>query len=279
MTMSATSRGDQASRSFGIVPGDPESTVIIHVPHASRLIPDAVRAGIFLDDAALDRELDVVTDACTDVIAVMTAARAPVRPWLFVNSCSRLVVDPERDPDGHAYLDAAGLGVVYTGTSDGFVLRDPSADEVSGLLVQYFEPYVEALTELVDQRVAAAGRVVVIDLHSYPLDAVKFEPITAMVRPEIGLGTDEAHTPPELLEAAHTAFAPFHIDQDTPYEGCYVPPARDEVRKDIQALSIELRRDLYLDEDQSLVELAIEPIVASLSALVTAVEHRAATRG
>ncbi|WP_200932661.1 hypothetical protein [Aeromicrobium sp. Leaf245] len=49
--------------SFQIVPGDPRSTVIIHVPHSSREIPVPVWAEIILDDDELDRELDAMTDA------------------------------------------------------------------------------------------------------------------------------------------------------------------------------------------------------------------------
>jgi N-formylglutamate deformylase len=278
MTISPPQDHHEVSRSFGVIPGDPRSSVIIHVPHSSRLIPDAVREGIYLDDAALERELDVMTDAWTDVIAAHVAARAPVRPWLFVNGHSRLVVDPERDPHGKEKVKETGLGVVYTGTSDGFVLRDPSDDEVSGLLDRYFAPYVEALAALVDQRVAATGEVVVVDLHSYPLQAVPCEPDSTAPRPEIGLGTDQRHTPPELVEAARAAFAPFLIGQDAPYRGCYVPPAPHGRHDNVQALGVELRRDLYVDENYTFVEPAIEPIVASLSDLVASIEQRAAER-
>ncbi len=57
------------STAFRVIPGDPRSSVIIHVPHSSRVIPDDVRAGILLDDLALERELNAMTDAYTDVIA------------------------------------------------------------------------------------------------------------------------------------------------------------------------------------------------------------------
>ena len=50
------------SGSFEVIPGAPGSRVILHVPHSSRAIPDDVRAGIVLDDAALEDELDAITD-------------------------------------------------------------------------------------------------------------------------------------------------------------------------------------------------------------------------
>lgn len=82
------------SGSFEIVPGDPASTVVLHVPHSSRVIPDEVRAGIVLDDDALAADLDAITDARTDEIALQAADLAGLRPWVFVNRLSRLVVDP-----------------------------------------------------------------------------------------------------------------------------------------------------------------------------------------
>lgn len=82
-----------------ILPGDPASTVLLHVPHSSRRIPTEDRAGIVLDDHELEAELTAITDARTDEIAERAADCARLRPWVFVNRVSRLVVDPERFPD------------------------------------------------------------------------------------------------------------------------------------------------------------------------------------
>src|SRR4051794_9282592 len=85
--------------SFELIPGAPHSPVLLHVPHSARRIPAAVRAGLLLDDAALERELDHITDAHTAELAAGAAAGARVTPWRFVNTLSRLVIDPERFPD------------------------------------------------------------------------------------------------------------------------------------------------------------------------------------
>ena len=49
--------------SFRLHPGSPDSPVLLHVPHGSRTVRDDVRGGIVLDDSALERELDHITDA------------------------------------------------------------------------------------------------------------------------------------------------------------------------------------------------------------------------
>lgn len=164
---------------FRIIPGHPDSGVIIHVPHASRAIPADIRAGIVLTDEELERELDAMTDAFTDVIAERVADLADVRPWLFVNQRSRLVVDPERFPDGREEMTSVGMGAVYTRTSGGSVLRDPADDEISGLVVRYFDPYAAGFTDLVDERLATVGHVTIVDLHSFPKDALPYESCTA----------------------------------------------------------------------------------------------------
>ena len=158
-----------------VIPGDPRSSVIVHVPHSSRFIPTHVRNGILLDSSALKRELDALTDSFTDLIAEWAASHAGVRPWLCVNSLSRLVVDPERFPDEREELNSVGMGVVYERTSDGSALRSLTVDEISGLVDRYFTPYANAFADLVDERLAAVGEVTIIDQHSYPREPLPYE--------------------------------------------------------------------------------------------------------
>ena len=99
---------------FDSTPGASSSPVILHVPHASREITPEARAGLPADDAAVAEELDHLTDAHTDVIARRAAQAAAIRPWIFENRWSRLVVDPERFPDDREEMRAVGMGAVYT---------------------------------------------------------------------------------------------------------------------------------------------------------------------
>ena len=91
-----------------IIPGAAGSPVILHVPHASTVIPDNVRAGILLDDNRLAAELAAMTDAHTDTIALAAADRVTPRPWAYVNPYSRLVVDPERFPSDAEEMNQSG---------------------------------------------------------------------------------------------------------------------------------------------------------------------------
>ncbi|MGY0020309.1 N-formylglutamate amidohydrolase [Streptomyces sp. cg35] len=256
-----------------LVPGDPASPVLLHVPHGSRTVPPDVRAGLLLDDAALERELDLITDARTQDIAEHAARSAAVTPWRFVNERSRLVVDPERFPDEREEMRAAGMGAVYTRTTQRAPLRpEPPADE-SALLTTYFHPYAEAMTRAVEERLAATGRAVVIDVHSYPSRALPYELHGTDPRPPVCLGTDPFHTPDALLALAREAFAPLGaIGLNTPFAGTYVPLRHYGTDARVSALMLELRRDVYLDEPVTAHD-GLTKAAACLAELIEAVDR------
>ncbi|MYW63215.1 N-formylglutamate amidohydrolase [Streptomyces sp. SID8379] len=246
---SSVRSGDEHGPAHRLIPGAARSPVILHVPHGSRTITPGVRAGIVLDDAALERELDLITDAHTQELAERAARAAPVTPWRFVNARSRLVVDPERFPDEREEMRAVGMGAVYTRTTHRAPLRaEPPWDE-DALLARYFEPYAQAMTRAVADRIAATGRAVIIDVHSYPSRALPYELHGSGPRPPVCLGTDPFHTPAALLAHAREAFAPLgEVGLNTPFAGTYVPLRYYGEDPRVTALMLELRRDVYLDE-------------------------------
>ncbi|GHD87855.1 N-formylglutamate amidohydrolase [Streptomyces naganishii] len=234
--------------SFALLPGDAGSPVILHVPHSARRIPEDVRAGILLDDAALERELDHITDAHTAELAEAAAGLASLAPWRFVNRLSRLVVDPERFPDEREEMLAVGMGAVYTATTHRGVLRAPDTDPAP-LVERFFRPYARAMTEAVAGRLAATGRAVIVDVHSYPTAALPYELHGAGPRPPVCLGTDAFHTPPRLAALAREAFAGCgETGLDSPFGGAYVPLEYYGRDARVSALMVEIRRDTYMSE-------------------------------
>ncbi|MEU6008065.1 N-formylglutamate amidohydrolase [Streptomyces sp. NPDC047453] len=254
--------------SFELLPGADGSPVILHVPHAARAIPADVRAGIVLDDAALERELDHITDAYTDRIAEAAAELAGLAPWRFVNRLSRLVVDPERFPDEREEMLAVGMGAVYTRTTHREVLR-PADTDPEPLIERYFRPYAEAMTKAVADRLAATGRAVIIDVHSYPGAALPYELHGRGPRPPVCLGTDSFHTPPELIGLARTAFARCGgTGLDSPFSGTYVPLEFYGEDARVGALMVEIRRDTYMTEPGGPAGPGLDRLAGALAALV-----------
>lgn len=260
-----------AAPSFELLPGADRSTVILHVPHSAREIPPSVRAGIVLDDEGLERELDHITDAHTAELAAGAAALSAAAPWRFVNRLSRLVVDPERFPDEREEMLAVGMGAVYTRTTHRAALRPADADP-EPLVERYFRPYAQAMTDAVAERLAVAGRAVVVDVHSYPTAALPYELHGEGPRPPVCLGTDSFHTPPELLAAAREAFAGCgEIGLDSPFSGTYVPLDFYGEDPRVSALMVEIRRDLYMTEPGGPAGPGLGRLAAALAALVDAV--------
>ena len=139
--------------------------MILHVPHSATFIPPDVRADILLTDSQLKSELDSMTDTKTEEIARLAAGRCEIKPWLFINKYSRLVIDPERFPDDREIMNKVGMGAVYRKTSTGEDLRSPDFAGEKELLDNYFHPYAKAITDLVSQRLNNAGKAVILDIH------------------------------------------------------------------------------------------------------------------
>ncbi|WP_229075509.1 N-formylglutamate amidohydrolase [Actinoplanes sp. DH11] len=254
---------------FEVVAGDPGSPVILHVPHASR---EVVGSGLLLGAGELAEELDNLTDAWTDVIAARAAGAALRRPWMLVNRLSRLVVDPERFTDDTEEMLAAGMGPVYTHGYAGRRLRadDPARD--AALLAEHFFPYAAAMTTLTGERLAATGRAVILDIHSYPSEPLPYELHGTGPRPPICLGTEGAHTPPWLLDAARGAFAGAgEIGLNSPFAGCYVPSAYWQRDTAVSALMVEIRRDIYMREPGGAPTPGLDTLGRGLGALVDAI--------
>ncbi|MFE6776723.1 N-formylglutamate amidohydrolase [Streptomyces sp. NPDC057702] len=257
-----------STATFRLHPGAPGSPVILHVPHASRVVPDSVRAGIVLGDRALAVELDHITDAHTERLAARAASAATSTPWRFVNQLSRLVVDPERFPDGREEMLSRGMGAVYTRTTHRARLRPADVDP-QPLLERYFHPYARAMTEAVADRLAAVGRAVIIDVHSYPTAPLPYELHGAGPRPPVCLGTDAFHTPAPLLKAARRAFAGCGgTGLDSPFAGTYVPLRYYGRQAEVSALMVEIRRDLYMSEPGGPAGPGLDTVADALADLV-----------
>jgi predicted N-formylglutamate amidohydrolase len=234
---------------FEIVEGSPDSRVILHVPHSATFIPPNVRADILLTDSQLQSELDSMTDTKTEEIARRATALSEVRPWLFINKYSRLVIDPERFPDDREVMNKVGMGAVYRKTSTGQDLRSPDFRGEQELLDTYFHPYAKAITDLVSQRLNSAGKVVILDIHSYRPEQHENAVNHGQKRPAMCIGTDSFHTSPELKNLGIQSFAPIgDVFENEPYAGTYVPLKYYGVDKFVQAMMMETRADTFVDE-------------------------------
>jgi N-formylglutamate deformylase len=222
-------------------------SVVVHIPHASLVVPNDVSAGLLLTPAELQHELLVMTDRYTDELFALSSSLATTVSF----PVSRLVVDPERFTDDESEpMAQKGMGVVYERTAAGRPLRRrPSADERHRLLARFYEPHHSALTMAVERALAAHGTCLLLDGHSFPTLALPYEDDQDPDRPDICIGTDASHTPAWLRDIAVGAFEElgWRVAVDQPF-GALVPMRfyRQDLR--VHAVMIEVRRGLYMDE-------------------------------
>jgi N-formylglutamate amidohydrolase len=222
--------------------------VVAHIPHAGVWIPDHERSRMLLDDAALARELRVMTDHHTDALFAWSVARGATA---LVNQWSRLVLDPERfDDPAQEPMELVGQGVVYTRASDGAELRHADPAERERLLGLLYRPWHRALASLVGESVARWGGCLVLDCHSFGTTPLPSEADQDPDRPDVCVGTDAWHTPPGLADALERSLRDegFRVRRDSPFGGAIVPNDRHRRDPRVRSVMLEVRRGTYCDE-------------------------------
>jgi len=227
--------------------------VLLHIPHDSTVIPPGLRGQFLAGDAPLRAELVLMTDHRT---LELFAGGVPAAQVVAAR-VSRLVVDVERfEDDAQEPMARHGLGVVYQRTAAGAPLRRPlEAGERAALLAGHYHPHHRRLLAAVDAALAAHGRCLIVDGHSFPARPLPFEADPSPDRPDICIGTDPFHTPEPVAQAFLEAFgaAGFTLARNRPFAGALVPLAHYRREPRVLSVMVEVNRRLYLDEATGLV--------------------------
>ena len=118
------------------------------------------------------------------------------------------------------------------------------------LLSKWYRPHHALLTGAVDKALNEFRRALVIDVHSFPSLPLPYETDLTAYRPEICIGSDGHHSPGEVVDEMSRSFElhGFEVGINTPFAGAIVPAKHYKKDERVQAVMIEIRRDLYLDE-------------------------------
>lgn len=110
------------------------------------------------------------------------------------------------------------------------------------------ERHDAALAQLLDERLAAAGEVTIVDVDSFPLHAPPGLRDGEAPRPEVCVGTDGFHTSSRLRNAAVGAMRPVtptgDVGLDAPLQGCSIPAPHHGVRTDVAGILLAFRGDV-----------------------------------
>lgn len=220
------------------------SSLVIHVPHASTVIPDMER-GAFQYDLK-DEQLKMTDHYCDELFCgVYPSVVFPV---------SRLVCDPERfRDDAQESMSVVGMGAVYTCAHNGTLLRTIDAGTRERILQTYYDQHHKALTDAVQTALDWNGRCLIIDGHSFPSKPLPYEPDQNTWRPDFCIGTDPFHTPDNLIETVIKFLEQrgYSTAVNAPFAGTIVPMRFYQRDKRVLSIMIEINRGLYMNDDGS----------------------------
>ena len=131
--------------------------------------------------------------------------------------------------------------------------EQPTRKRREELLERYYIPHHQKLTEAVEESLYANDHCLIIDGHSFPALPLPYELNQTAFRPDFCIGTDDFHTPEELVARVEKELQSFGYStaRDQPFSGTFVPMKHYHKDQRVQSLMIEINRWLYLGEDYS----------------------------
>ena len=221
-------------------------SIILHIPHASKHIPDKYLKYFTLSKKDLEIELLKMTDHFTDELFDVSGDN--IQQLKF--PISRLLVDVERfEKDELEPMSKVGMGCIYEKTHDGNSLKN--VENIKNELInKFYKTHHENFTKIVDTKLKQNNKVLIIDCHSFPKYPLPYELNQEMDRPEICIGTDNFHTSEKLRNSFGELFekSNFTVKYNAPFKGSIVPLKFYNKDKRVQSVMIEVRRDLYMNE-------------------------------
>ena len=229
--------------------------LILNIPHASTSLSGLYFSdGIYLAAAAgavrqmLHDELLPMTDWYTDELFINGIGTPIVAP------VSRIVCDTERfRNDEDEPMSIIGMGVCYTRTHDLKYGIPRNQGHRERTLCSIYDVHHRKLQEAVDSALMNHKTALILDCHSFSPVPLPYEPDRDPDRPDICIGTDPFHTPPELTQQAVEFFRSkgYSVKTDSPYSGTIVPVKHLHRTGEVHSIMVELNRGLYLKSGTS----------------------------
>ncbi|WP_172326980.1 N-formylglutamate amidohydrolase [Mangrovicoccus sp. HB161399] len=241
------------------LPETPLSGAIFASPHSGRGYGEAFLEASVLDahtlrsseDAFVDK---LIADAPRLGVPLLTA-RTP-RAYVDLNRAA-----DELDPalihgvrrQAHNPRVTSGLGVIPRVVAGGRAIyrgRLP-IEEAQARLSEHWHPYHDALQGLLASQREAFGRVILVDCHSMPHEAIEHHCMSMDRLPDVVLGDRfGASADPDVTAAIEAVFESegLVVARNTPFAGAYISQRYGRPSSMQSVVQVELDRSLYMDE-------------------------------
>lgn len=261
-------------------PSQPQSPVVLSVPHAGRAYSNDLLARARVPREALewleDRHSDQLVTLAVAEGASALIAHAP-RAEIDLNR-DIVEIDPRQlsppAPVDHSISQRAlcGLGLVpHRLAGIGALWRTPlDRAELSRRVETVHRPYHTALTEMLEAARDRFGIAILLDCHSMPPSDAAAAAIV------FGDRYGRTIDPALLLEAEGVvANAGLTSRRNQPYAGGYITQRHGRPESGIHALQIEVDRALYLDARLRNANAGLERIQRLIAAIASRLADRA----
>jgi len=217
--------------------------LILHIPHSSSNIP--LLDGYISDMLKIKTEIIKLTDWYTDELFDSENEIKIIAPF------SRIFCDVERFVnDDEEIMSKVGMGATYELFDDGTLLRKltPKLREI--IIKDYYYKHHIALNEEVDRQLKQYGKVLILDCHSFSSIPFIRDLNKNRNRPDFNIGTDQFHTPNELIDKSMRFFdnLGYSCGLNWPYNGSIVPINHYHKNINVKTIMLEVNRNLYLNE-------------------------------
>lgn len=256
--------------------------VIFSSPHSGRIYP-----ADFLDLARLDKQAIRRSEDCfvDEIFAKAPYYGAPLLKALF----PRAYVDPNREPyelDPTMFKEpipdfvnkcsprvAAGLGTIARIVANGSEIYESKLNfrEANERIDRCYHPYHSALEDLINNTQEIFGYCILIDCHSMPSIIGKHESKIDF-RPQVDFVLGDSHgrsCSPSLTMLVQEIISDmgYRVVRNAPYSGGFITRNYGRPTDGIHALQIEIKRGLYMDEDNYTRNSGMSEIIQDMTYL------------
>lgn len=219
--------------------------ILIHIPHSSYIIPEKYKDLFYLKDDELFQEQLKMTDSYTNELFDVVKVQKLIFP------ISRLVCDVERfRNETDEEMSKQGMWVCYTKTSDCKPLKIVNNEHKQEILKLYYDKHHSVFESQVEEMLKEYRQCLIIDAHSFSSIPLPYELHSQDFRPDICIGTDDFHTPKEVIKYFYNTFSDlgYKVGINNPFCGTIVPLKFYKKNKNVNSVMLEINRSLYMNE-------------------------------
>jgi len=168
---------------------------------------------------------------------------------------------------------ASGLGVIPRVVANGRAIRQGkiTLGEARRRLNEYYHPYHQKLSSLMDESCGTFGFALLFDCHSMPHEALETTTYGLGKKPEIVLGDRFGMAcASDLIEAVEAEFvsAGLRVARNLPFAGAHVAQRYGRPAAGHHAVQIEIDRSVYMDEASLRPNNNFDPFRNALQTLI-----------